>query len=536
MFKKKILIFVLLFLMILPASWSLFRPGFFTSDDGEWMVIRLSDFHRSIVSSQIPVRWAARLNYGYGYPVFNFLYPLSFYWGELFHLLGFSFVWSIKLVFIFSFILSAIFMFLFATEIFGVLGGLLSAIFYAYAPYRFLDVYVRGSLGEAVSFIFLPLIFWAIFKISQNPKGTYLTVGGVAFACLIMSHNIMALIFTPTVLAYIIFLFIKNKNKSFLILSFLFLILGFSLSCFFWLPAFYDKQFIILDKIKIANPLEHFPTPSQFLNPRWGYGPSVPGVTDRPSYQLGLIHLLGVVLSIFVLNSQTTIFLFIFIVAIFLMLPASSIFWQSLPLMNWIQFPWRLLAITTFTTAVLAGSIVQMFRPRLRSWLAAILLLLILLVNFRYARPEYFIDRGEGFYTTNEATTTVKDEYMPIWVKEKPVTRPASRMEVISGQAQIEPVFENSKLIRFVVEAKTGTEIQINTIYFPGWQVKVDNKRIPLNYDNDLGVMKIKVEPGQHQIIASFGETPLRLFADGVSLVSGLILAGLVIKYRRNEI
>ena len=102
--KKRLGLLLLIILLILPAVWFLLKPGFFPSDDGEWMVIRLTDFYRSFVSGLIPVRWGARLNFSYGYPVFNFLYPLSLYMGEAFYLVGLSAVWSIKLVFILSFL------------------------------------------------------------------------------------------------------------------------------------------------------------------------------------------------------------------------------------------------------------------------------------------------------------------------------------------------------------------------------------------------------------------------------------------------
>src|SRR3989344_4153706 len=99
--KKTLL---LLIILTLPATLSLFRPGFFSSHDGGWMVVRLSAFHQALSDGQFPVRWSARLNHGYGYPVLNFLYPLPFYLGELFYLLSHSFFTALKAVFITSFI------------------------------------------------------------------------------------------------------------------------------------------------------------------------------------------------------------------------------------------------------------------------------------------------------------------------------------------------------------------------------------------------------------------------------------------------
>lgn len=69
----------------------LMRSGFFITDDGEWMIIRLSAFYQSLADGQFPVRFLGRLNNSYGYPVSNFLYPGFLYLGSLLHILGASF-------------------------------------------------------------------------------------------------------------------------------------------------------------------------------------------------------------------------------------------------------------------------------------------------------------------------------------------------------------------------------------------------------------------------------------------------------------
>lgn len=543
MFKKKTLIFILLFLMILPAVWSLFKPGFFVSDDGEWMVIRLTDFHRSVVAGQIPVRWAARLNYSYGYPVFNFLYPLSFYMGEVFHLLGFSFVNAIKLVFIFSFFLSGFLMYLFGRELWGKWGGLVAAIFYVYAPYRFLAVYVRGSIGEAVSFVFIPLIFLAFNKLSQVKDRLWLVLGTLGIAGLIMSHNIMAMLFLPIALFYAGWLIWLSQTKKRLAGDFgMLILLGLGLSCFFWLPALYDKQFTILDQVRVANYWEHFPSLKQLLIPSWGYGPSVTGTTDQASYQIGLVHLLAIGLALFALRTkkalsrnQILFFLIVFLTAIFLMLPLSTFVWQTVPFLWRTQFPWRILALSAFSSSVLSGAVVKNLKAKQEIKAAILLLVLVILANFSYAKPVSFVNRPESFYTTNEATTTVKDEYLPIWVQEKPLKRAEEKVEILAGEGKIEALFSNSKKTTFKLEAETETEVQVNTIYFPGWQARVNSQLMPIDFQNEKGLIRLKIPSGDHQILVVFKETPLRLSADIISLFSLLALGGLLVKAKKDE-
>ena len=97
--KKHLKYILPLLFLCIPAILPLLKPGFFESHDGNWMIIRFSAFHQSLVDGHFPVRWSGRLNHGYGYPALNFLYPLPFWLAEFFYIFTNSFVLSIKLVF-----------------------------------------------------------------------------------------------------------------------------------------------------------------------------------------------------------------------------------------------------------------------------------------------------------------------------------------------------------------------------------------------------------------------------------------------------
>ncbi len=547
--KKKILFLLAVFILSLPAVWSLFHPGFFPSHDGEWMVIRLSDFHRSLVSGQIPVRWAARLNHGYGYPVFNFLYPFSLYLGEFFYLFLGSFVNAIKLVFILSFVLSGVFIYLWLREDWGEWAGMASALLYIYTPYRFLDVYVRGSLGEAVAFIFPPLIFWSATKLVKKWNKYYLALGAIAFAGLISSHNTMAMLFSLVFGGWVVFRWLLFRQTKVFGRQLVIFFLGLMLSCFFWLPALYDKQFVFFDQATVSNFFLHFPTLRQLIVPGWGYGPSLPlSDQDTLSFQLGVINLIVFFVGALIFglslikaakrkehlkkNFQTFCFLLVALVSFFLMLGASSWVWRLLPIYNLIQFPWRLLGLTTFASAVLIGALVHLIRPRLRAWVVIIGVIFLIFLNYGYTHPEYFVDRGEDYYVTNEGTTTVANEYLPIWVEEPPLVRAEEKVEIVSGRGTIENLVFDSKKINFDLETETEAEIQINSHYFPGWKATIDGVQTSLDYQNQKGVMRIKAEPGAHQAVMVFKETPIRLLADLVSLLGLTAILGLMIKRR----
>src|SRR5438309_1338641 len=143
--KNTILGIVFCFLLSVPLILPYIHTGYFPTHDGEWAIVRLGDMFRSLRDHQFPVRYSGYLNFGYGYPLFNFTYPAPYYVGVLFHFLKFGFVDTVKLLFALSVFVSAIGMYLLSNEIWkNRFSGVISAIFYIYFPYRIVDLYARG--------------------------------------------------------------------------------------------------------------------------------------------------------------------------------------------------------------------------------------------------------------------------------------------------------------------------------------------------------------------------------------------------------
>src|SRR3989338_1963749 len=142
--------YLVLIALSLIALWPFFKKGYFETHDGEWIVIRFSAFHQTLASGQFPVRFVDRLNNNYGYPVLNFLYPLPFYLSEVPKTIGFGFVDSVKITFIISSVFSVVTMFWALSQYFSKYASLAGSIIYLFIPYRFIDLYVRGSLGENI--------------------------------------------------------------------------------------------------------------------------------------------------------------------------------------------------------------------------------------------------------------------------------------------------------------------------------------------------------------------------------------------------
>lgn len=508
----------------LPALWSLFHPGFFVSDDGEWMVIRLTAFHQALAVGEFPVRFAFRLNHGYGYPVFNFAYPGGFYLGEIFHLLGAAFVNSIKLVFGFSLILAGFSSFLWLRTRFSLIASLLGSLFYVYSPYFLWDIYKRGSMGEVLALALIPLFLWSVEK-----RNWWL--GGFAYGLLVISHNIIAFIFTPILILYTFLTIrpqldaissearnkvLRRKLEVLIRYTLNAFIAGLSLSAFFWLPAIFESGLTVLSQTVVGNPLEHF---------------------VKNIFLLGVINLFVSLFAFFIFLKKKDrlvgLFLLIFILAIFLSTQVSVFFWRVFPWSYLFQYPFRFLSLTLPASAFLVAFVFEKsFQKRRVIWLGLILVVLFYF-SLPFAKPSGFIQKEEGFYLTNEHSTTIHDEFMPTWVEVKPIERPKEKIEIIQGQAQVEGFKDSGRWINFKTNSPVPIVVRVNTLYYPGWQVLVDGEMTPFSFENERGVFEIPIGEGEHQVLVEFKETPFRQSADMISLAGLVFIGGLLIKQKR---
>lgn len=512
--KRYLIIIVVLSLV---ALWPFFQKGYFESHDGEWMVIRFTAFHQALVSGQFPVRYVERLNNNWGYPVLNFLYPLPFYLAELPKLAGFSFVASIKIVTVTSTIASVAAMYWALSQIATKNAALAGALIYLFVPYRFVDLYVRGNLGENLAFAVVPIVAGSIFKISQG-KLIYVPILSAATGLLILSHNVIAVLFLPFffVMAMILLKNIKSVVGAF--------VLGILIAAFFALPALYDLQFVKLSQIKVSEITNHLVGPTKLFLPSWGFGPN-PNSAGGMSPQLGIVTI-AVSLSALYLAAKTkfknnlvTYFLLITSIVIFTSTKWSSSLWQNLPGADIIQFPWRMLSIITFMAAFLAAYLIDSAKSK--ALLATLVIAAAVISTIAYTRPAAFIDRDDTYYSTNEDTTNVRDEYLPLWVKDRPGGRAGEKLEIL-GNGQIISKSIGHLKYEAKIESPEDTVVQVNTIYFPSFTAKVDGKSTPIT-TNSSGLINFQLPSASHEVIINYTRSPVHLAAELISAVAILV-------------
>jgi len=494
--KSNLFFLILAILLTIPAIIGLLHPGFFVTDDGNWMVIRFSAFYEALRSGQFPVRFLYRLNNSYGYPVADFLYPLFMYLGVPIHALKFNFVDTIKIILGLSLFSSSIFCFLWLRKKFNNISALIGALAYSFFPYHLYDLYVRGSIGEVLALAILPFIFWQIER-----KNLVFTSLGIAF--LITAHNSLALLLLPVIFIYIVLLHRKSIKKW--CYSF---ILGLGLSAFFWIPALYDRQYTVFDKIAVSNYSNYF-------------------ITEKDAGLIGLISVIALLVSVILFfRKKTILFVYFFALSIvftLLTLPFSKIIWDLFPFTNLIQFPFRLLSIVCLAIAVLIAYQLNLLKGKKLLLGSIIYILVIFISSLNYIYPKNFQNYPDTFYSTNQDSTTVKNEYMPKWIKEIPVSVSKNKVEIVNGNGQINNLSLSRNKISFIYSSSYESLIQINTVYFPGWKVAINKKETRILHEEN-GLLRFKIAKGTHSVEVGFHETNIRLFADLISIFSFFIL------------
>jgi hypothetical protein len=505
-FSYPVIPFLILAIVSLIILSPLFYPGFPVTDDGTWMIIRLSAFYQSLSEGQFPVRYLGRLNHNYGYPVSNFLYPGFLYIGSIIKLVGFTFVDSIKIIIGGCVFGSAIFTYLWLKKYFGLVNALISSFSIITAPYLLFDIYKRGSVGEILAIFCITIILYAISR-------SYNYLAAFIFGLLIVSHNTIALFF---VIFFILYIIIYRRRDLFKIL---FIALG--LAAFFWIPALVEKQYVRFDTLKISDPLQYT-------------------IGSKYIYLLPILTILAGIYSFIFRKkyhaSKTFIhILVLFIFSLLIASPLSSPLWSNIRFAQLIQFPYRILVVSLFCGSWMVALFLSII-PKSYKLIAIIGSVLLMVFQSSYIFRNIQIQRyEEGYYTTNEATTTVSDEYMPIWVSKIPLVRAISKIEVVSGSVSINPIRSSSQSLIAQLDVATKSRIQINAIYYPGWGIVLNDLLQNIEFNNSYGLMQFEVPEGKFTLKAEFRETGFRFIADCISLFSFIILIVLtVINYKNN--
>ena len=541
--KKPYLIFFTLLAVSIPAILSLLSIGFYEPHD----LHHLADIYqmfRAFSSGQIPPRLGPDFTFGYGYPLFNFYYLLPFYSGAFWYFLSGSLTASFEFVFILSAVISVFGMYLFLKEFVGKFAALVGSILFLYTPYRALQIYVRGAMGEALALSLLPFVLWVLVKVARTSKMSAVALGSLVVGLFLIAHNYLSLLSAVWIALFVLIIVGLQKKKGEALKRLFFVaVLSLGVTSYWWFPAVFEQG--LVSSVTPFPLKDHFPFIKQLVIPSWGYGSSVWGPGDGLSFQIGIVNLavvlLAVILVIFfrrISKRRVTFFLFVwallgFFVSVFMMNIRSLPLWKLVPLHDFVQFPWRLLFLTTFFTSVIAALIVHVLPKRAKEF-GLLIIVASLFLTLPYFRPSQIFYKNDSHYLSRFfMDRTYSEDYLllPNWVKKRPTGPPSLKIESetakIEEVSQITPIFWTAR-----TSSEEAAKVTFNTYFFPGWFAKVDGENVEITPGEPYGQIEVEVPEGNHEIKFFWKETSLRKRADFISLISLLLIVFLFLKKR----
>jgi 6-pyruvoyl-tetrahydropterin synthase related domain len=528
----------ILLISLLPV-WSLSTPGQPITHDGPDHVARIANFYQSLSEGNLVPRWAGNLNWGYGHPILMFLYPASSYMASLFHAVGFSFVDSTKLVFAVAFVASMGLFYLWASKEWNKTAGFVGALLYGFAPYRFVDMYVRGAIGEHMAFVFPPVIFLGLLLLARERHKWAPLCIALGTTGLILSHNAISLMVLPVIVLYgaYLFLFESKRKNEFVCWSLFSIGMGFALSAFFWIPAFFEGKYTLRNIVTKGEFSDRFFYWWQFFVMPWSFGGS-----SELSKEVGIFQWLAVIGSVVFacIHKEKKyrwfiiLFAFFFILVLFLMTSWAGFIWNRVTILQNFQFPWRFLTVSVLVSSMLGSVWMSKVKQPYVGVLCLIVLVSSVIISQHMWHAKSYIVRSEEYYSGIYNSTTDTGESSPIWSIRFMEHRPNAPAEVISGSAIITNTKRTSTRHEYTIAATASSRIVENTLYFPGWRILVDGASTDIQFQDPAyrGLMTYQVPTGDHGVVVEFVDTKLRVFSNWVT-IAGLgvlmILCGSVI-------
>ncbi len=560
--KTHIIAILVILVLSFFASWYLIRPGFFAMHD-DLQIMRFYQLERCFADGQIPCRWVPDMGSGFGFPLFNYYSPLPYYFGMLFRWLGFSFMTVTNYTFLSSMIISGIAMYVLVYRITkSRLAGFLSSIMYIWAPYRSVQIFVRGALAESFALALFPVVLLTIWEFAHQPKNKFNIWLPLSFAALYLSHNIMAMWFTPVILGFALLSLTMAHNlslKKTLMFS-IYYLWGLSLAGFFLIPALVEKSLVKTETLTqdYFNFRLHFATVKQlFIDRQWGYGPSRPGPVDDMSFQIGIVHWIvggfSVLLSAWKIFRQKNLnnllwvfFSFLFLLFIFLIHSKSVLLWEMIPLLSLTQFPWRLLSFVNLFSSILAGYLISNLRnTKIRLILLTVIVISTVSLSWSYFKPDKYdpnaIDSNKLQTEWQKQQIGSIRDFLPNSVSTYDIPISDNKPYSLTSEGFIDAknlhIWSDHFSLDVEVSGVDQAQVIVPVFNFPQWEVIVSDQPVMVASNQPLGLISFQVPQGKHIVTGWFRNTPIRLIANSLTLISLslLIFVAIIAKHRQTK-
>lgn len=542
--KKEFIYFLLVaFFSVLLVLDLFLQQGQPATYDGPTHITMIAQFYKAFSEGEIRPTWSDGFA-NYGMPMALIHQQTTTYLGGVLNFIFHDVVLSYNSVLLTGAMLSSLFFYIFLRFYFNPDIAFFSTFLFNFAPYRILNIYVRGALPEFFASVFIASLLIGVYLIEKRKNAWSFILTSLSVTLLILTHPFMFIVCQFVIVPYFVFLLITTEKKRFLIsftaCSF---IVGIGLSSFYLFPLTQEIKYFYYGLSTNHFVSGHFLTAVNYITESWPYF-TQDGVFTRPQrIYSGIIEtaiiLFGLLSIVWLRVDKTTKkFLFTTLISVaaivFFTTQYSYIFYKSIQILSNIQHPWRMFSALMFLPPIIFAILATRYK-KIALWMGIIIVLSVSFLRFPqlYGKNYFTYSQEQYFFTEENLGAVVLNTIWTGQTRDYPVKK--IKGEIIEGEGVITQKTIKNSSREYVVLATTPIRMADYTFYFPGWNVYVDNKKADIQFqDPDYrGVITYTVPPGQHRISVRFEDTKVRVVGKLLSFSAVLVLIGIFMFKRR---
>lgn len=540
-----IMYFVLsIIVSILLVADLFFTPGHSAYMDGIAHITTLTQFYQAMKEGIWRVVWTDGFA-NYGMPIPLYIHQtVGYLGGWLSYIFGGDVVFVYKLLFLMGAVFSSAVFYKFLRIYFAPLASFLGVFLMNVSPYRILNLYIREALPEFLAAVMFPTILLATYnfvKLKSKWSGAVLTI---VFALIALSHPMMLVVGSILFGFYFLYLIKDEPHKLSVTMRYgLFMIWGLLIAAYYIIPLKMEIKYFYYGQQENHLTGGQYLSFKNYFDPKWYYF-YIRDVANRGHFVKGgliesiILACSGLYLLFLLLaKKMKQIQLWHFatlsgLVIVFMTTKYSAWFYENINILSNIQFPWRMLSAYIYIPAIIVASI---FDKLIKTkWNNIAVFLFILLISFLrfpqiYAKNNTMHDTARYYFTPINLHSVVMNTVWSAETTDYPVMD--HKADIIEGSGEIEVIDNRYGIREYTIDAKTDVRLVDYTFYFPGWEVKVDDKVVPIEFqDPDYrGVITYVVPSGKHHVELYFGDTKIRKASNILTLLSAGFFVGYLI-------
>jgi hypothetical protein len=489
-------------------------------------------------------RWLLGMNSGLGSPAFFYYPPLPALLASPLRALvpGDPFGWhALGLAAALLLLASGVAAYAWLRELVAPGPAVVGPLLYMGHPYHYaIDLFARGALAEHAAFVWLPLILLCTRRLA---RGSFWAVSGLAlaYAALVLSHLMTAVIVTPVILGYALISAPAGQHGAKLAAILGGLALGLGVSGLYLAPVLTLQDHVFFER------LWSWSTPEQFFL----FSGSVPGPYAGFLWAISVVALTTLVLCgvSFValrrgpdtaVRREAGFWLLVALGSFLMMIFPSRPLWDLLLPLQQLQFPFRFNTVLLVALIVLVAGALGTYREVALPFKRAVALLgLLLVAGWSVPTAFYVAKQRTAYHQLSDDARLLgfleREEYYPrtaglvveAYAEDRPV-EPRPQVRLLAGEGDIGVEVWRPRRIELAVDMAQPGEIELGQLYYPGWHAETIAGPccVVVQPTPGEGLIGLDLPAGSYRLVVHLESRAERVGA-GISLVALALLLAL---------